>query len=418
MFIGQSLRLYRRCAALGDVIGLKQLGLCYEKGVGVVSDLIEAARFYERASALGSSKSRLSLGVFHWRGVGGFDVDRPEAIRLWRLCGLDIPDSAAAVEVSDSRSMSDSIERSARFSSSARETEETEDTHFSLSKRFGIIDSAFPPEPGNLPPASPGEPRESFALSTSLPVIELVVLRNYQPVGEFLREGHPAREIARIAGDGIAMEGGRCLGGPGELGEGRALCAEIVQCDDIPSLLRTCARIYTQDTFLYRRVNRLLRSSAESESDRETGRNLGLYIGLLRECFCVRDGPSPLSWSSSGVVYRGADFGLDILADYVRGAGETIRWQGFASSSRDRGAALGFARNVLFEILLDGSVPSLDDISAYRHEQEIVLTPHQDFAIEGVRWDGDCRRWILSVSERARRLRGLSWFGKISTSSS
>jgi hypothetical protein len=292
-----------------------------------------------------------------------------------------------------------------------------------LTGRFERIDSAIRAEPDDLihrdslASSSPGGTCDSFGLSTSHSVISSVVLGDNRNVQGFLGEAHSAKEIARLAGDGIHLEGRRCLGGPLESEAGRLLCEELIQCHDIPSLLRICAAFYTRNTFLYRRVNRFLRSSEESESDRETGRNLGLYIGLLRECFCVRDGPSPVSWASPGVVYRGANFSLDIVADYVRGGGEIIRWQGFASASRDRGEALGFPGTVLFEILVGGAVASVDDVSAFKHEQEIILTPYHSFSLKGVRWDGDSRRWILSVSEDAGSWTVPSWFPKASPKS-
>jgi hypothetical protein len=246
-------------------------------------------------------------------------------------------------------------------------------------------------------------------------VIESVVLRDNRSVLDFLGEGHPPEEIGTLAGEGIRQEGLRCLNGQFESEEGRVLFEEMTECDSIPGLLRTSAAFYTRNTFLYRRVNEFLRSSAES--DVETGRNLGLYIGLLRECFCVRGGLNPLSWDRPHVVYRGADFGVDVVADYARRPDEEIRWQGFASSSRDRGVALSFPGTVLFEISLLNPVASLDDISAFRHEQEVILSPYQCFDLKCVRWDQDCGRWILSVDETEDLPEGRSWFGSVRSTS-
>jgi TPR repeat protein len=120
-----SLRLYRRCAELDNVDGLERLALCYEKGFGVEAELIEAARLYERASHLGSRPARLSLGIFHWRVIGGFSMDRQEAVRLWRLGGLEIPESVMAGPDSISIPSTDSTARPSRLFSSSRETEET-----------------------------------------------------------------------------------------------------------------------------------------------------------------------------------------------------------------------------------------------------------------------------------------------------
>jgi hypothetical protein len=193
--------------------------------------------------------------------------------------------------------------------------------------------------------------------------------------------------------------------------EGETLCREMIGCDTIESLLRTCAQFYTRDTFLYRRVNKFLRSGVGS--DAETSRNLGLYIGLLRECFCVGAGSSPLAWESPQVVYRGADFGIDVLVDYARRPEELIRWQGFTSVSRDMKVALGFAVNILFEISVLYSVASLDAISAFKREQEFILSPYQWFSLSCVRWDPTYGRWILSIAEEKAFRAVPSWFGKV-----
>jgi hypothetical protein len=332
MDIGESLRWYRRCCDLGDVVSLEHLGRCYEKGIGVDTDEIEAARFYELASEGGSRTGRLSLGVFHWRGLGGFRMDRVEAVRLWRLGGLEMPDAAVNRDGSISIRSGESEARSSRFFSWNAETELTgtprSATDFLSLNEIGQISrssSSFPAEPDSVQPLSVSRSEESdhclimrdqnrpeieaadtdqdqqrsltrdsrrttcksFALCTSGHVIESVVLADNRPVRSFLGEGRPALEIGRLAGEGISREGLRCLEGSFEGEEGRLLCVEMMECDTMESLLRTCAIFYTRNTLLSRRVNKFLRSGTEWDAETETGRNLGLYIGLLRECFCV-----------------------------------------------------------------------------------------------------------------------------------
>jgi hypothetical protein len=192
--------------------------------------------------------------------------------------------------------------------------------------------------------------------------------------------------------------------------EGEALCGEMIACDKVESILQMSAQFYTRDTFLYRRVNRFLR--AGTGADQETGRNLGLYIGLLRECFCVGQKSSPLAWECPQVVYRGADFGIDVLVDYARRPEELIRWQGFTSSSRDVNVALGFAVNILFEVSLRYSVASLDAISAFKREHEFILSPCQWFSLSCVRWDDTYGRWIVSIAEEGAFRAVTSWIWK------
>jgi TPR repeat protein len=356
MDIGESLRWCRRCAELGDVRSFEQLGLCYEKGIGVEVDLIEAARLYERASDLGSRPGQLSLGVFRWRGIGGFSVDREEAVRLWRLAGLDVPDTAVRPEEPGLNAPSDSSPQFDRLVSSTAVTEDTgvnrilrssfatapalgatrsdstvrqpgssgttsADTRQQVAARFlsestlsgndwlrsendAICsaycmaamerDSSALVQLDSLPEELGGTV-ESFALCNSGQVIESVVLSDGRPVREFLSEGPCVDEIARLAGEGIRREGRRCLEREFDGIDGEAICGEMIACDKVESLLQMPAQFYTLD-----RVNSFL------------------LAGIGEECFCAGQKSSPLAWECPQVVDRGADFDIDVLVDYAR----------------------------------------------------------------------------------------------------
>jgi TPR repeat protein len=467
--LGEALRWYRRCADLGDIKALEYLGLCYEKGIGVIQDLREAGRFYERVSEMGSRVGRLSLGLFYWRGLGGFRGDRWEAVRQWRLAGLEVPDSVVACQ--SSVSCDPFSPRESRFFGSNREGDETrtsprlencstfdqrtdgdgmcsrqesrssdESMAMAIPERIlqDELSEATPnrlipefdrfesetlgigatqvPAAENLDGVLPLTTCESFILWNTdyIRSIESVVVRDKVSVREFLGAAPPASEIARLTGEGIRREGSRCLGGVLERDQGNVLYAEIINCDTIESVHRVCAEFYTRDTFLYRRVNEFLRSSGTSDAD--TGRNLGLYMGVLRECFCVSSLWNPVPWGNPPLVYRGASFEVDIVIDYARRPEEIIRWQGFTSTSGSVDVALGFPGNVLFEISLTHAVASLAGISAFQHEQEFVISPYQWFALNGVRWDCRCQRWIFSVREQNDLPDVASWFRRPATS--
>lgn len=55
------------------------LGLCYEKGLGVDKDLRMAMQCYSLASALGHPKAMYNLGVFYVRGIGGLRKSKKAA---------------------------------------------------------------------------------------------------------------------------------------------------------------------------------------------------------------------------------------------------------------------------------------------------------------------------------------------------
>jgi TPR repeat protein len=120
MDVGESLRWYRQCSEFGDAVSMEHLGNCYEKGFGVEIDLKESAKYiyYERAFELGSRTSPWNWGFLRWRDLGGFSVDHVEAVRLWRLGGRSIPDSAVIADRSGLISCPDSGTGSSRFFSS------------------------------------------------------------------------------------------------------------------------------------------------------------------------------------------------------------------------------------------------------------------------------------------------------------
>jgi hypothetical protein len=148
-----------------------------------------------------------------------------------------------------------------------------------------------------------------------------------------------------------------------------------------------------------------------SDRDEETGRNIGIYIGVVRECFCVRSDLNPLSWSIPAKLYRGAKFPVGVVVDYARRQYEHIWWQGFTSASSDINQARKFEGNVMLEILLTDSAPSLSHYSAFPQEQEFVLNPYQQFTLNGVRWSHSLGRWIIQVEELPSP-NPVSWFAE------
>jgi hypothetical protein len=150
-----------------------------------------------------------------------------------------------------------------------------------------------------------------------------------------------------------------------------------------------------------------------SNQDEETGRNIGIYIGFLRECFCVRSGLNPLEWRHPQTLYRGADFSVGVVVDYARRQTEQIWWQGFTSASADIDQARNFPGNVLFEIILADPVPSVSEYSAFPNEKEFILNPYQRFTLDGVRWSDSTSRWIIQVGGSASP-DPISWLGHYS----
>jgi hypothetical protein len=399
----EAVRWYRR----GSTPALLSLGLCYERGEGVPQDMTEAVRLYRLAADRGSKDALLSLGLFHWCGMAGFDPNPDEARRYWEMAGFDLLVPANRVEAADDtvhRSQiaeSEDADEEAPIERDSRSEEET-DVEETRSDRFASakVETRF-----QLLPSF------EFLSDDRLRSIESVVLFDGQrSVRDFFGATPSVSELSRLIGEGIVREGNRCLHCSRDSADAQKMFDEVICCSDLRSLMQLCVNFYTRATFLYRCVNKFMRDGANEE----TGRNVGIYIGILRECFCVRSRVNPLQWTQTETLYRGADFPIGVVVDYARRKGELIWWQGFTSSSSDINQALLFPGNILFEISLTDTVPSLSEYSALPHEREFVLNPYEWFALDGIRWGDSTRRWIIELHSWSSPA-PVSWFGDAQT---
>jgi TPR repeat protein len=81
--LAEAARWYRKAAEQGDATAQNNLGYCYESGLGVTKDLAKAARWFRKAAEQGDATAQNNLGVCytHGRGVA---TDLAEAARWYR----------------------------------------------------------------------------------------------------------------------------------------------------------------------------------------------------------------------------------------------------------------------------------------------------------------------------------------------
>ena len=72
-------------AAKKDPSAEYNLGICYERGLGIERDMPKAASLYMSAAEHGHTGAQYNLGVFYEHGLGGFVVDKEEAARFYRM---------------------------------------------------------------------------------------------------------------------------------------------------------------------------------------------------------------------------------------------------------------------------------------------------------------------------------------------
>lgn len=74
----ESVKLFRKAAALGDSSGMRNLGYCYAVGINVEKDKAEGARWYTEAAEAGNVRAMCNIGVMYDFG-NGVPQDRERA---------------------------------------------------------------------------------------------------------------------------------------------------------------------------------------------------------------------------------------------------------------------------------------------------------------------------------------------------
>lgn len=84
----EGLKLLRSAANRNYAPALYNLGLCYEKGIGVQIDEKMAMQLYQSAAALEHPGALYNLAVYYGRGRGGLPKDTETGTRLLRLAAI------------------------------------------------------------------------------------------------------------------------------------------------------------------------------------------------------------------------------------------------------------------------------------------------------------------------------------------
>ena len=145
---------------------------------------------------------------------------------------------------------------------------------------------------------------------------------------------------------------------------------------------------YTTEAFVYRSLNRALRTQ-----DTELIMKMGFYI---KDCYReVEQRKTQLQISSAMIVYRGQALSDQDFAKMRNSRGGLLSFNNFLSTSRNRDVALPLAVDIrdntnsvgiLFEMQIDPSISSstflsIDGLSQFKHEQEILFLMHSVFRI-------------------------------------
>lgn len=79
-----SAQWYMKAAEMGFKVAQFNLGLCYQKGEGVVKDLNEAIKWFRKSAEQGYPDAEAKMGYFTATGKG-IRQDLPQALKWYRL---------------------------------------------------------------------------------------------------------------------------------------------------------------------------------------------------------------------------------------------------------------------------------------------------------------------------------------------
>jgi hypothetical protein len=217
--------------------------------------------------------------------------------------------------------------------------------------------------------------------------------------------------FAEEAARGLAESDIRALEYGGACESVAAICSSklmsAANSGDYDELARVTVRLYTEDTTLYRDLNRAIREFddnaepfvCELEPDLGIGTAASFRYGVPEDlgslaCYYLLLQQVLLAWPKSDPadVFRGVEMDVDTIEEYAEHVGDVVRWGGLISTSLLRRVAERFG-NVLF-VIHAAACTCIADAAAHRREREVLFLPGSCFVILRVTRDSRGRAEI------------------------
>jgi hypothetical protein len=172
----------------------------------------------------------------------------------------------------------------------------------------------------------------------------------------------------------------------------------------IMEVWKCCARLYSLESFLYKKLNeamRLIGSEEQEEVWRSKIRTLGPF------CLLLWDNPFNKKISKNIQLFRGANLTPEQITTYQdlsTRPKEYRSFQAFTSCSRNRPLAENFANaNVLFIMEVEYAFTvDLSPISRYPEEAEELVNPGVCFSVHRVEFDKHKKKHLIYLKLRQR----------------
>lgn len=179
---------------------------------------------------------------------------------------------------------------------------------------------------------------------------------------------------------------------------------QLVDVKDGPleKITKKCARLYSLDSFLYRKLNEILRLTHDEQYGKlwkSKVSTLGPFAWFLANMKRTEDP------RTSTIVYRGCNLSTEDIEEWKQLYKEhqtsglkRCTFTSFTSTSRNRKKAEFMSENVLFIISICGYHDGRD-ISPFSNydEEEFLLEPGFSMYISSCKYDENIQKWIIHV---------------------
>jgi hypothetical protein len=205
--------------------------------------------------------------------------------------------------------------------------------------------------------------------------------------------------LVNSACEGLLIEGKQA----GRLRQAERMVQELIMVKNGTEreIAETCARLYTRDSFLYRKLNECMRLQYD-----------GIHENLWKSKVCTlgpfaylfRDLSTLTMKSKKSTVYRGMDLCEDLIKQLIATKeGEKCFLPAFTSTSRNREKAEFMNGNVLVEIDIDEGFDGWDLASySFLDEEEFLVEDGCNFTFISCKPDSSKNdKWIVHLQSRS-----------------
>lgn len=200
--------------------------------------------------------------------------------------------------------------------------------------------------------------------------------------------------IIEKAAHGILIEGTKY--GEPKKAEGMAKQLRALKGKDKTEITQCCVQLYTENSFLYKMINQVLRDDDKTKLD-----TLGPYCYLLKYIALLALYPDRVY---ERTVYRSASFNEDQINQYKNAINDPNpkQWLAFSSTTKSFTVADFFGGNTLFIIQLPINEFSFGiDISSYSQfptEEEVLLPTQICFKVERVQYNQNIHKHLIYLN--------------------